>query len=317
MIKLIAKRFASMVLIMLVVSLIIFAIFNTDKMKMTIAVNELGGFAASALEKDPAAFAEWKAKNGLDSGFVSGYVQWLSQVLRGDLGFSLEKNVPVGPMLLERLSNTGILAGLVLLFMVPIALLLGIVAGVKEGSLQDRVVTFFSVLTTSIPEIATAVFLIVIFALGLQWFPANAAMTRGWDWQALVLPVAALVIYDFGYVARMTRASMAEVMQSPYIRTAVLKGLPKRRIIFRHALRNALIAPFTIIVLQINWLLSGVVVIEVIFQYEGFGKMLLQAALYGDADVIQAAALVAVFIAVLSQIISDVGYTLLNPRIRF
>jgi peptide/nickel transport system permease protein len=115
----------------------------------------------------------------------------------------------------------------------------------------------------------------------------------------------------------MTRASMAEVMGSQYIRTAVLKGLPYRRVIMRHALRNALIAPFTIIVLQLNWLLSGVVVVEVFFQYAGFGKLLLDAALYGDIYVIQAATLVAVFVAVLSQIVSDVGYTFLNPRIRF
>ena len=133
----------------------------------------------------------------------------------------------------------------------------------------------------------------------------------------MVLPVLTLVLYDFGYVARMTRASMAEVMTSQYIRTAVLKGLPYRRVILRHALRNALIAPFTVIVLQLNWLLSGVVVVEVFFHYDGFGKLLLDAALFGDLYVIQAATLAAVLVAVVSQLISDVGYTFLNPRIRF
>ena len=126
-----------------------------------------------------------------------------------------------------------------------------------------------------------------------------------------------LVLYDFGYVARMTRASVAEVMTSQYVRTAVLKGIPYRRVIMKHVLRNALIAPFTVIVLQLNWLLSGVVVVEVFFQYEGFGKLLLDAALFGDLYVVQAATLAAVLVAVLSQIISDVGYTFLNPRIRF
>jgi peptide/nickel transport system permease protein len=125
------------------------------------------------------------------------------------------------------------------------------------------------------------------------------------------------VIYDFGYVARMTRASMAEVMTSQYIRTAVLKGIPYQRVIMRHALRNALIAPFTVIVLQMNWLLSGVVVVEVFFGYDGFGKLLLEAALFGDVYVVQACTLAAVVVAVSSQIISDVGYTFLNPRIRF
>jgi peptide/nickel transport system permease protein len=312
-IKLIAKRLVSMLVIMFIISLIIFTIFDSDKMKAQIATSELGGFQASALIKNPEAYAEWQEKNGLNKT----YTEWASGILKGDFGHSREKNTDVGPLLAERLGNTGILAGLVFLFMIPIALVLGVIAGMKEGSIQDRVVTFISVLTTSIPEIATAVFLIVIFGLFLKWFPLNAAMNSGWDWSALVLPVMALVIYDFGYVARMTRASMADVMQSHYIRTAVLKGLPKKRVILKHALRNALIAPFTVIVLQINWLLSGVVVIEVIFEYDGFGKLLLQAALFGDVDVIQAATLVAVFVAVFSQIISDVGYTLLNPRIRF
>ena len=123
------------------------------------------------------------------------------------------------------------------------------------------------------------------------------------------------MLYDFGYVARMTRASMAEVMTSQYIRT-VLKGLPRGRD-RRHALRNALIAPFTVIVLQLNWLLSGVIVVEVFFAYRGFGKLIYDAATFGDIYLIEACTLVAVFVAVLSQFISDVGYTLLNPRIRF
>ena len=126
-----------------------------------------------------------------------------------------------------------------------------------------------------------------------------------------------LVLYDYGYVARMTRASVAEVMTSQYVRTAILKGIPRQRVIMRHVLRNALIAPFTVIVLQLNWILSGVVVVEVFFQYEGFGKLLLEAALFGDLYVVQAATLAAVLVAVLSQLISDIGYTFLNPRFRF
>jgi peptide/nickel transport system permease protein len=259
----------------------------------------------------------WLEKKGLNVPFFQRYLNWAGGVLTGDLGKSFEKNEPVAGLVAGRLANTGILAFWVFALMIPLSLTLGVVAGMKEGSFQDRLTSFISVLTTSLPEIATAIFLTVIFALGLRWFPANAAMVNGWDWRALVLPVLTLVIYDFGYVARMTRASMAEVMSSQYIRTAVLKGLPYWRVILRHALRNALIAPFTIIVLQLNWLLSGVVVVEVFFQYAGFGKLLLDAALYGDVYVIQAATLVAVFVAVLSQIISDVGYTFLNPRIRF
>ena len=315
MLKLIGSRLLQMLLIMGVISFILFAIFDSDKFKKQIAVNELGGFAVSALSEQD--YQAWLEKKGLNIPFYQRYLNWISGVAKGDFGKSFEKNEPVGGLLATRLARTGLLALWVFALMIPLSLLFGVIAGMKEGSAQDRLTSFVSVFTTSLPEIATAIILTVIFALGLRWLPPNAAMVNGWDWRALVLPVLTLVLYDFGYVARMTRASMAEVMSSQYIRTAILKGLPYRRVILRHALRNALIAPFTIIVLQMNWLLSGVVVVEVFFQYAGFGKLLLDAALFGDIYVIQAATLVAVFVAVLSQIISDVGYTFLNPRIRF
>ena len=166
--------------------------------------------------------------------------------------------------------------------MIPLSLTLGVIAGMKEGSAQDRVISFISVVTTSLPEIATAIILTVDLRARARMAAGQFRHGRRLGLAALVLPVLTLVLYDFGYVARMTRASMAEVMTSQYIRTAILKGLPYRRVILRHALRNALIAPFTVIVLQLNWLLSGVVVVEVFFQYAGFGKLLLDAALFGD-----------------------------------
>lgn len=315
MAKLILRRLAQMALIMAVVSFVLFVVFDSPQFKRQIAVNELGGFGVATLTED--AYQAWLRNKGLDIPFYQRYVQWIGDVVRGDFGFSYERNREVGPLLASRLINTGILAFWVFAFMIPIALVTGVVAGMKEGSIQDRSVSFISVLFTSIPEIATAIFLTVIFALGLGWLPVKSAMIAGFNPAELVLPVLTLVLYSFGYVTRMTRASMAEVMTSQYIRTAILKGIPYRRVILRHALRNALIAPFTVIVLQLNWLLSGVVVVEVFFQYNGFGKLLLDAALYGDIYVIQAATLAAVFVAVTSQIISDVGYTFLNPRIRF
>jgi len=315
MLKLIASRLLQMLLIMGVVSALLFFIFDSDKFKKQIAVAELGGFAVSALSDQD--YQGWLERKGLNVPFYERYAKWVGGILTGDLGKSYQTNEPVATLVLERLKKTGILGFWVFALMIPLSLTCGIIAGMKEGSAQDRITSFISVVTTSLPEIATAVILMSVFALWLKWFPANSAMVGGWNWLALVLPVMTLVLYDFGYVARMTRASMAEVMTSQYIRTAILKGLPYRRVILRHALRNALIAPFTIIVLQMNWLLSGVVVVEFFFQYAGFGKMLLDAALFGDIYVIQAATLVAVFVAVLSQIISDVGYSFLNPRIRF
>ncbi|MGF1477741.1 MAG: ABC transporter permease [Geminicoccaceae bacterium] len=315
MVMLILRRLAQMVLIMVVASFILFVIFDTPEFKKKLAVAELGGFAVSALDEQD--YQQWLADKGLNVPFTQRYTDWVGNVLQGDFGRSFEKNTEVGPLLADRLVNTGILAFWVFALMVPIALVLGVLAGMREGSTQDRAISFLSVFTTSIPEIATAIFLTVIFALGLGWFPPKAAMIGGFDFTQLILPVMTLVLYDFGYVARMTRASMAEVMTSQYIRTAVLKGIPYQRVIMGHALRNALIAPFTVIVLQLNWLLSGVVVVEVFFEYDGFGKLLLEAALFGDVAVVQACTLVAVIVAVMSQIISDIGYTFLNPRIRF
>jgi peptide/nickel transport system permease protein len=312
MIKLILQRLLQMVLIMAVVSLVLFAVFDSPKFKRQVAVNELGGFAVSALSD--ADYQQWLENKGLNVPFYERYVKWVGGLFQGDFGRSFQKNADAGELLARALINTGKLAFWVFALMIPLALVCGVFAGIREGSAQDRSISFISVLFTSIPEIATAIFLTVIFALGLGWFPAKS---RGEGWEYLVLPVLTLVLYDFGYVARMTRASVAEVMTSQYVRTAVLKGIPRRRVIMKHVLRNALIAPFTVIVLQLNWLLSGVVVVEVFFQYEGFGKLLLDAALFGDLYVVQAATLAAVLVAVLSQLISDVGYTFLNPRIRF
>ncbi len=224
MLPLILRRLVQMVLIMAVASFILFLIFDSDQFKKKIAVAELGGFAVSALTEE--SYHNWLAEKGLDEPFYERYAHWVGDVLRGHFGKSFEKNTAVGPLLADRLLNTGILAFWVFALMIPISLVTGVLAGMKEGSAQDRAITVLSVITTSIPEIATAIILTVVLALGLGWLPAKSAMINGFNWKELVLPVLTLVLYDFGYVARMTRASMAEVMTSQYIRTAVLKGIP-------------------------------------------------------------------------------------------
>ena len=130
------------------------------------------------------------------------------------------------------------------------------------------------------------------------------------------LPVVALALYGMGFIARMTRASMAEVMTEPYIRTARLKGVSFKFVVLKHALRNALIAPFTVIMLQIPWLLTGVVIIETLFNYKGFGWTLVQAVQNNDIETMMAVSVVAVFVVLITQLISDIGYVFLNPRIR-
>lgn len=309
MLILILRRLGSMALIMLVVSVILFAIFETDK--FAVAGKVLGPYSSDEQREI------WLEKNGYNEGFWTRYVIWAGNAARGDFGQSLQLKVPVSEVLWPRLANTGILALFLFSIMIPLSLFMGVLSGMKEGSFQDRAITVFSVLTTSVPEFASATLLTAVFVFTLGWLPGTSAMTSGFSLAELVLPVLVLLLYDFGYITRMTRASMAEVMNSAYIRTAILKGLPYQRVIMRHALRNALIAPFTVIVLQLNWLLSGVIVVEVFFAYKGFGKLLLDAALFGDIFVIEACTLVAVFVAVASQFISDIGYTMLNPRIRF
>mgnify|MGYP001385443750 FL=1 len=290
MIVLAAKRLVAMLLIMLVVSFILFSLFEADK--MAVAGKVLGPY--SSIEQREI----WLSQNGYDEPFLSRYTQWVGGALHGDFGDSLQYKVPVSELLADRLKNTGILALIFFLIMIPLSLTLGVLAGMKEGSWLDRIISIFSVLTTSIPEFVTATFLTGLFVYTWQLLPGTSSMTGGFSWQEMILPVMVLVIYDFGYVTRMTRASMAEVMTSQYIRTAILKGLPYKRVIMRHALRNALIAPFTVIVLQLNWLLSGLVVVEVFFAYKGFGSLLVDAALFGDIYVIEACVMVAVFIAV-------------------
>jgi peptide/nickel transport system permease protein len=137
------------------------------------------------------------------------------------------------------------------------------------------------------------------------------------DPKILVLPVLTLTAVELGYVVRMTRTSMVEVMRSTYIRTAIIKGLPYKRVVFRHALRNALMAPITVIMLHVNWLIGGVVVVETIFGFPGLGKYIYDSAIFGDFNAIEAAAMITVLIAVVTRLIGDFAYTLLNPRIRY
>jgi peptide/nickel transport system permease protein len=242
-------------------------------------------------------------------------------LLRGDPGISLRTNRPVGPTLIRRLRNSFSLALLAFAFIMPIALVLGIMAGLREGSLTDRAISLFSLVTTSVPEFASGVFLILVFSFWLDLLPGAAVFVDDTapfeNLDLMVLPVLTLTLVEVGYVARMTRASMVEVMNAPYIRTAVLKGLPYRRIVIRHALRNALMAPITVIMLHVNWLVGGIVVVEAVYGYPGVGLYLLDSALFKDINAIEAGAMVMVALAVGTQLIADIIYTFLNPRIRY
>lgn len=309
MIRLITRRLGVMILTMLVVSIILFLALelNID----SVATKVLGPYSSDEQRQ------LWLEANGYNRSVFERYFSWAGSFIMGDFGESIRFRVPVADILWDRLGNTLILAAVTFGIMIPLSILLGVLSGMKEGSLLDRIISLICIITTSIPEFASAVFLSAIFVFSLKLLPGTSTMLTGFDPVQLVLPVMVLVGYGFGYVARMTRASMAEVMSTPYIRTAVLKGLPYRQVITRHALRNALIAPFTIIMLQVNWLLSGVIVVEFAFAYKGFGALLLEASLNSDVYLIEACTMVAVCAAVLTQLIADIGYSYLNPRIRF
>jgi peptide/nickel transport system permease protein len=305
----IVRRAGTMVLTMVVVSILLFLLLELNV--HSVAIKVLGPYSL------PEQRTLWLEQNGYFDPLVVRYFRWLGDFVVGDFGQSIRFKSPVADVLWPRLANTGILALATLGVVIPVALALGVLAGMREGSNLDRTISVSSIVTTSIPEFASAVLLSAVFVFWLDLLPGTSGMTDGFSIEQLILPVMVLVIYDFGYVARMTRASMAEVMMTHYIRTAVLKGLPYRTVIMKHALRNALIAPFTVIMLQINWLLSGVIVVEFFYAYKGFGALLLEASLNQDIFLIEACAMVAVFVAVATQTISDIGYTYLNPRIRF
>jgi len=309
MTKFIAKRLGGMLLTMLVVSMLLFIALEFTPGNVATLV--LGPYSSDEQRQI------WLEAHGYMEPLWVRYFAWLGNFLTGDLGQSIRFKVPVSEVLWPRLANTAILGGLTFAVMIPLSMVLGILAGMREGSKLDRTISVISIITTSIPEFASAVFVAVIFVFWLKLLPGTSSMVNGFNFVELIMPVMVLVIYDFGYVARMTRASMAEVMTTQYIRTAILKGLPYPQVILKHALRNALIAPFTVIMLQINWLLSGVIVVEFFFAYKGFGALLLEGALNKDIYVIEACGMIAVFVAVATQVLADIGYTYLNPRIRF
>jgi len=261
--------------------------------------------------------ASWKNTRGAPSQYIA--LQY--GLLRGDPGISFRTRKPVAETIVPWTLNSLLLGGIAFVIVMPLALVLGMVAGLNEGKPIDRVLSITSLIATATPEFASGIFLIVIFSTLLGWLPGAVVVTSTESILSnptqLILPILTLTLIELGYVLRITRASMVEVMRTNYIRTATLKGLPRLRIVFKHALRNALMAPITIIILHVNWLIGGIVVVETLFGYPGLGRYVLEAALFKDVFAIEAAAMLLVVIAVGTQLIADVIYTYINPRIRY
>lgn len=302
------RRAAAIAATMLTVSFLVYLVLEADPGQ--VAVKTLGQFSTEAQRR------LWLTENGYDAPLLVRYVLWLGHFVVGQWGESTHFKTPVLPLVMDRLGATGILAGTTFAIMVPLSLVLGILAGLREGSAADRGISLFSVLTTSVPEFASAVFLVFLFVFWLGWLPGASTSMPGESIRELVLPVSVLVLYCTGYLVRMTRAAMVETMAAPYIRTALMKGASPGRIVLRHALRNALAAPVTVIMLQVPWLLSGVIVVEVFFAYKGFGSLLYAGGLNSDINLIEACAMVSVVVVVATQFVSDILTAWLNPRIR-
>jgi peptide/nickel transport system permease protein len=312
MLRFFAKRLLDLLITMAAVSVIIFLLLEFTP--GDVARKILGPFAT----KEQVALLTDEL--GLNRAVWIRYFEWVGQLLTGDLGFSTTFKVPVNEIIWDRLGSTLRLAAIAFVIMVPLSTILGVLAGMREGGKLDRSISVLSIATTSIPEFASGVFLATIFVILLGWLPGTSTLSTagGWPiWTQYVLPVSVVLLYYVGYLVRMVRASMVEVMTRPYIRTAILKGLDMRAVIWKHAFRNAMITPVTVFLLQINFLITSLVFVEIVFAYPGFGRMILESALTKDYAVIEAGALIAVFVAVATQVAGDIGYMLLNPRIRF
>jgi peptide/nickel transport system permease protein len=237
----------------------------------------------------------------------------------GNFGYSLMFRQPVRDVLAAPLGNSALLGGVAMLFIVPLSLLMGIVAGTNTTTRTDRVLSFFCLIITAIPEYAAGVILLTVFVSYLGWLPGTSPLLATEQWSIasqLVLPVTVLTLASAGYVARIVRASMADTMTKPYVRTALLKGLTKRQIVMRHVIRNGMIPPMTVLLLQLNWMVGGVVVCESVFAYPGVGRLLLQAGLFGDLALVQTITLISLAMAAITQLLADMSYMALNPRVR-
>lgn len=249
------------------------------------------------------------------------YIPLTKGLLRGDAGISLRYKAPVMEIITSRLKNSGILAGLAFLFSMPLGILLGLIAGLNEGKPVDRIISLGGLITAASPDFATGILLIMIFSLWLKILPGATVFSSSTaildNPTMLILPVLTASLVEMGYILRITRASVLEVVNSNYVRTAILKGLTNTQVILRHVFRNSMLAPITVIMLHVNWLIGGLVVVESVFGYPGLGNFILSAALYKDVYSIEAASMFLVVLAVGTQLIADVIYSFLNPRIRY
>lgn len=272
-------------------------------------------------DASPEAVAALNEELGTDRPILVQYWDWISGFARGDLGESYNLRVPVSDLVVDALGNSFKLALVAFVIVVPLGVAGGVFAALREGRAADRFITITGLSATVVPEFVSSIILILIFGLWLELLPITAAWPDGagllTQLEHLILPSLPLVLVLFGYLARMARAGTIEALDADYTRTAVLKGLPQRTVIRRHVLRNALLPTIAVVATQTGYLIGGLVVIEVIFNYQGIGRLLFEAVQAKDFPMLQSAVLVVGVIYLLATLVADLAYSLLNPRIRY
>jgi peptide/nickel transport system permease protein len=294
------------------ISVIIFA--GTELLPGDVAQSILGQSAT------PEAVQNLRLEMGLDKPAITRYFSWLVNIFQGDLGTSLSSGRAIGDMIGDRFSNTLFLAASAAIVAVPLAIFLGLIAVLHRDGLIDKFISITTLSMISLPEFFIGYLLILFIAVDLNWLPSSSiiydSMSFGEQLQAIALPCITLTLVVLAHMMRMTRAAILNVMSSPYIETAQLKGLSSFKIIFHHAFPNAISPIITVVVLNLAYLVVGVVVVEIIFVYPGMGQLLVDHVTNRDIPVVQAVGLIFAAIYILLNVFADVMAIIANPRLR-
>ncbi len=310
----VAQRLLGVLGVLLAMSVLIFGIVHV--LPGNVAYTILGEYAT------PTAVATLEAKLGLNDPLPLQYWRWLSGMLRGDLGRSLVMDRPAAPVVLDALGRSAILAGTSFVLVATFGIALGIHAATHRGQRSDRVLTGAQFVFIAVPEFFWAILAILVFASWLRLLPATGYAPLGEagiaDWLAhLVLPVTVLTLGLIAHISRLTRSSMIEVMDSRYVLAARAKGLPERLVLWRHALPNALLPAITILAVDAGILIGGIVVVETVFAFPGLGRLLVFSIEHHDLPLLQAGMMVVTAIYAVANLLADLAYAALNPRIRY
>jgi peptide/nickel transport system permease protein len=306
------KRIGLSVLTLVLLSLIIF--FAGQILPGNPARAILGPFAAQS------AVRVLDQQLGVDRPLVTQYWSWISGLVHGNMGMSYQYRAPVSSFLYPALGRSLKLAVVAFVIVVPLGILGGVVAALNRGRAVDRIISVTGLSLSTVPEFVSGIVLIVVFGIELKWLPVTAEAPPGssvlTELHYLILPAIPLVLILFGYIARMARAGTMEALDSDYVRTATLKGLPRWVIIRRHVLRNSLLPTITVIATQTGYLIGGLVVVETLFNYPGIGRLIFTAATDKDFPMLEAGVLVIGIVYLVATLIADILSTMFNPRVR-